>query len=123
MREELENKLVADFPDLYRGVNLKPTESLMCFGFECDDGWFDLIYKLSKDITAIDKTVMAMQVKEKFGGLRFYVGHASEEVFDLIDLAEEMSLKTCEKCGSTKGVALVGQGWVKSLCKNCQVKQ
>jgi hypothetical protein len=53
------------------------TESLMSFGFEVNDGWYDLIYELCNDLENIGKEekidILVLQVKEKFGGLRFYI--------------------------------------------------
>jgi len=43
MNKELSKKLYDDFPELYRGKDRPLTESLMCFGFECRDGWFQTL--------------------------------------------------------------------------------
>lgn len=50
MREELEKKLYNEFPLLYGGRNKPLTESLMGFGCECGDGWYDLLYELSSEL-------------------------------------------------------------------------
>ncbi|MGB8478745.1 MAG: hypothetical protein WCE63_07880, partial [Acidobacteriaceae bacterium] len=42
-----------------------------------------------------------VQVKEKFGGLRFYVEDANEVMRQRIELAELKSFKTCEACGNS----------------------
>lgn len=48
-----------------------------------------------------EKTVpVASQIKEKFGGLRFYVNGATEKHWNYITFAESMSYKTCEVCGA-----------------------
>lgn len=54
------------------------------------------------------------QVKEKFGGLRFYFQGGDEFCRGLCDMAEEWASCTCEICGE-RGTARPG-GWVKSLC-------
>ena len=41
------------------------------------------------------------QVKEKFGGLRFYVDCNDDYIDGLISLAEGMSYNTCSECGET----------------------
>lgn len=124
MKEELEDKLVRDFPNLYRQVNDTPMETCMCWGFECDDGWFELIYELSKKITLIDPEVQAMQVKEKYGGLRFYVGGVdkdlADEVFDLISEYEDKSYTICESCGTNENVTVNDSGWIYTLCDKCR---
>jgi len=116
-------KLFNDFPKLYQGRNEPLTKNLMGFGFECGDGWFDLIYKLSKDISEIDPDCVALQVKEKFGGLRFYTGPSKlDEVFDLIEKAEQESFTICECCGSKENVKTEGYSWIVTLCNNCKKK-
>lgn len=90
---------------------------------DCDEGWFDLIWKLCEDIDVIVNRESLTdfrvdQIKEKFGGLRFYVDGANKEVFDLINNAEVKSFKTCEICGK-HGSMYVGWGWFKTLCRKC----
>jgi hypothetical protein len=60
----------------------------------------------------------AAQVKEKFGTLRFYMTHATEEMFELIEAAEAESEHTCESCGEPGEIG--GQGWVSCLCEKCR---
>jgi len=47
VREELDEKLVATYPELYRDRNGDMKETLMCWGFECGDGWYQIIDTLS----------------------------------------------------------------------------
>ena len=119
MNEKLQDKIFNDFPDLYQEKDLPMTQSCMCWGFECGDGWFDIIYQLSKKISEIDPKCRAQQVKEKFGGLRFYISGGNEKIDELINLAEEESYKTCENCGSKENVSQT-DGWIKTLCENCR---
>ncbi|MHB8368101.1 MAG: hypothetical protein ACYDBP_00240 [Leptospirales bacterium] len=74
MTEENERRLASKFPELYREYRKK--DSCMGYGFTCNDGWFDLLSRLSDAIDRIARehgvTVVAKQVKEKLGGLRFY---------------------------------------------------
>ena len=113
MKDSLEEKLFTTFPNLYKQKCLTPEETCMCWGFCCDDGWYDLIYDLSKKISQIDPEVEVIQVKEKFGGLRFYVEKVSkasaEEIYNLITIAENKSLTICENCGSKEDVSNEGK--------------
>jgi hypothetical protein len=59
-------------------------------------------------------TPVAVQVKEKFGGLRFYVDGASEKHQNMIDFAEHLSETTCEVCGK-KGKRN-NEGWISTRC-------
>jgi hypothetical protein len=126
MNAEHTRYLFEKYPDLYRGRYLPITQNLMPFGFETNgDGWFKLIDQLSADITAMDKEcgteTIAVQVKEKYGGLRFYVGGGSDSIYELIDEAEELSLKTCERCGEPG--TLRGESWVYTMCERCWDKK
>jgi len=82
-------------------------------------GWHKLVIKLDKKIAKLYPDYTIDQVKEKFGGLRYYIGSVPEGVFDeiheLISEAEAQSLKTCDTCGKTgKGVAI--KGWWVTRC-------
>jgi hypothetical protein len=60
------------------------------------------------------KVPVAVQVKEKFGGLRFYVQAATKEHYNYISFAESMSYRTCESCGA-EGKTYT-DGWHRTLC-------
>lgn len=154
MREELDAKLVADYPELYRNRFGNMKETLMCWGFCVDDGWYQIIDTLSaalvgphqrakKDLefwtNHLGKTVwgtrvgtqedidraqkkfdetpcpVAVQVKEKFGTLRFYVDGATDVQYNYIEFAELMSSRTCEKCGQPGETYPIG--WHQTLCE------
>ena len=59
--------------------------------------------------------VVAIQVKEKFGGLRFYYNGGDEYIRGLTTMAEEMSYRICEVC-SDKAAPTQG-GWIRTLCE------
>jgi hypothetical protein len=59
--------------------------------------------------------VVATQVKEKYGTLRFYYNGGDEYISGAVSMAEYMSARTCEVCGSA-GKTL-GGGWIRTLCK------
>ena len=121
MNQELTKKLCEDFPQIFQDTDKPPQQSLMCFGIECDDGWFQLIYDLCTKIMELKPHdgFRASQIKEKFGTLRFYVTTASDEIWDVIEKAEDESAKICEECGSRRNVTQSG-GWVRTLCSNCR---
>lgn len=129
MRQELDEALVRDFPMLYSGRRGDPRNTLMCFGFECSDGWEPLIRELSAKLEALIGQLPegeraqynAIQVKEKFGGLRFYLSRGTDEMFDLTNEAESASYKVCEGCGAP-GTRRTG-GWIRVLCDACESKK
>lgn len=114
MEKELQEKIKNDFPDLCSEDKIP---SAFVFGFMVGNGWFDLIYNLCKDISMIAPETKIAQVKEKFGGLRFYIYSGTDEVYKLIDKAEKESFTFCERCGK-KG-RLRGGSWLKTLCDDC----
>ena len=121
MRRDLEEKLFNDFPTFFRGHDAgDANKTLMVFGFCCGDGWFDLIYNLCKNIKGIAaEEFMVVQIKEKFGGLRFYTVTANKEIFDLIQKAADDSYKICEKCGRPGILRITKTHWYKTLCDSC----
>lgn len=53
-----------------------------------------------RDVPDQVNQVVANQIKEKFGGLRFYVGGTDDYVRGAIALAESMSYSICDQCGN-----------------------
>lgn len=132
MSPEKDKQLCERYPHIFKDRSGDPKQTLMCFGFECDDGWYGIIDTLCNGINAHvnhkrqmnqdmpaeqfyeEHGVVAVQVKEKWGGLRFYVNGSDEYVDGLIAMAEGMSYRTCEVCGNP-GKTRAG-GWVRTLC-------
>lgn len=135
MREELDKKLVESYPILYKDRYADMSQTCMCWGFEHGDGWFNIVDKLSKKIEDINNLnlgfiIVADQVKEKFGTLRFYYhfestkeltneelhrnGIITKLIDDAITVAEVETEYTCEVCGH-RG-QLRDDGWIKCLC-------
>lgn len=82
--------------------------------FSVGDGWLPLVQKIIEEAINKKWNKEICQVKEKFGGLRFYINDAPREVFDIISKYEDMSYKTCEVCGQP-GIQRPG-GWIETLC-------
>lgn len=125
MHKTLQDKLFKKYPKIFRQRYYDIKESAMPWGFECSDGWYWLLDNLcSKLQWDIDKNkqpqIEATQVKEKFGGLRFYTAGETERQDGMISLAMHMSNSICEECGSTEGVEQTTQGWIRTLCKECK---
>ena len=101
------------------------------YGIECEDGWFDLIDTLCKNIQSyVDWKIKdmptedaeqfqpaALQIKSKFGGLRFYYSGGDELIAGMVRMAESMSFKICEMCGNSGSRR--GSGWIFTLCNSC----
>ena len=155
MRKELDEALCAKYPLVFKDRNEDMRHTAMCWGFECGDGWYNIIDTLCSHLTSdyrqaksryddikdklgqsnwrkdiitqevIDeakakmdeeasKVPVAVQVKEKFGGLRFYVQAATDKHYNYISFAESMSYKTCEECGAPGKTYT--DGWHMTLC-------
>jgi len=120
MNRKLEAKLVEKYPILYDQYGGDISQTCMGWGMSCGDGWFKLIDELSGKLEQY--RVVAAQVKEKFGGLRFYLESCDSEIYDivneLINNAEHKSYEICETCGSPG--SLRRGGWMTTACDKCQ---
>ena len=92
--------------------------------FEFRDGWYELIYDLGRKITdyCTDNNIelpKILQIKEKFGSLRFYYVDNTEDLYirDWVRDAEKMSEELCEVCGE-HGSLLVSNGMWYTACEN-----
>lgn len=85
-------------------------------------GWVAIVTDLC---AAIDQALGAersasfriLQIKEKFGGLRFYARPVFEEVKPLVLAAEERAYRTCEICGQP-GELRDKLAWWSTLCED-----
>lgn len=96
-------------------------------GFAVGEGWWPIIESLCANIQShtdwwnknhekhpIVEQVVVEQIKEKFGGLRFYYTGGDEKIQGMVRIAEAWADHSCEECGApgTSG----GKGWIKTLC-------
>lgn len=170
MKKELDEQLCKKYPKIFRDRHAPMTKTAMCWGFDCGDGWYNIIDKMCANISNYVKyrredrviallmnraltraikgdmstlnrlpkwaqqevltnlkdpepqffsvpkkiDVVAVQVKEKYGTLRFYIHGGNEYVDGLVQMATAMSSVTCEVCGS---VGKIRNGpWIRTLC-------
>lgn len=88
-------------------------------GFTIQDGWKGLVCDLVDRLDTHGIPYDILQIKEKFGGLRFYykAKNAPEAFQNAVMKAEADSLAICEDCGAP-GTRL-GNGWIRTLCPAC----
>src|SRR5260370_17581926 len=105
MEEALESALFQRWPAIFRGRGKPLTETLMVWGCSHGDGWYAILDALCEVLTWHAKDLgrlppEALQVKEKWAGLRFYTLGASDD-FDhgAITMAEALSFRICEVSG------------------------
>lgn len=64
------------------------------------------------------KSYRILQIKEKFGGLRWYDNGGNEEIFrSIIPKYEKLSFQTCIHCG--KPAEYISKGWISPYCEDC----
>jgi hypothetical protein len=99
-------------------------------GFACGEGWWPILESLSGQIQHhIDwkqeqkekyargegcAQVTVNQIKEKFGGLRFYYSGGDDVIDGMVRMAESWAGHSCETCGAPGKI--VGGGWLRTLC-------
>jgi hypothetical protein len=125
MKQELDEYLCKTFPKMFVNRHAPMTETAMCWGFSCDDGWFNIINHLCQNIQhhldwknkdgEVVPQVVVDQVKEKFGTLRFYYTGGDDTVDGMVRMAESMSGVTCETCGNVGESS--SSGWIRVLCE------
>lgn len=178
MNPELDKELCEKYPKIFADRHAPMSTTAMCWGFECGDGWYNIIdalccliqnhidnsietcernkeflerreAALAGDWTLFDEhilsynnvsddwikarkadlleeppewrtkitplhQVVASQVKEKFGTLRFYYNGGDDVIDGIVYMAEEMSSRTCEVCGNPGKTS--GSGWLRTTC-------
>ena len=105
-----------------RSINYIQQTNPYQYSFAVGDGWYKLIYELVHDIRINDLkkgdwVTKATQVKEKFGGLRFYVTGTSDKNWAIIRNAEQKSYAVCEETGSEVEVGTWNNGWIRTMCR------
>lgn len=138
---------------LYSDKDKSPQETCMCYGWDCEYGWYHIIAELSYKIEALNIFLgkygikcVADQVKQKFGELRFYyhiekVNHPkyrkkiqnvmcefmNSTVDEYIKNATYECFNTCEICGIDLRHRSVNKcqktGWIQYICEECAKKE
>ncbi len=105
-----ENKIIfADFYGKFKEAEVKEVLE------HISPGWHKLVRELIDQLFKLGWNGQLHQIKEKFGGLRFYIGKGSEEVHNAISVASDLSYITCETCGA-EGKVRNDLGWMLTLC-------
>jgi len=58
-----------------------------------------------------------LQIKEKYGELRWYDNGATRKVYDIIEKYTDLSSRTCIACG--KPAKWFTRGWIMPFCEEC----
>lgn len=127
--DEFEKRMHQRFPQMF---------SEPYGGFAIGEGWWLIIEELCGQIDSYTKwnntrrnkllqdnphdltipdpvtQVVVHQIKEKFGGLRFYYQGGDQRIRGMVEMAEVWAYRTCETCGAP-GRQRSG-GWLRTLC-------
>jgi hypothetical protein len=103
-------------------------------GFAVGAGWWPIIESLCANIQShidwwnknhkehpVVEQVVVEQIKEKFGGLRFYYQGGDDTVRGMVRMAEAWADASCEECGAP-GKRRTG-GWVRTLCDDHEAER
>jgi hypothetical protein len=104
--EKLKNKIV---PEYRKSI-------------EVDEGWYQLVIDCDKELTGADPKYQIYQVKEKFGGLRYYTKPSNLEDKDILKRIaaiiakyEDIASRTCSATGGPGVLMKSIGGWRKTL--------
>jgi hypothetical protein len=149
MKLELDKLLCEKYPKMMVNRNKDMKETCMCWGFECGDGWFNILDQLMsniqhhidwkekqrnwtvtfnskakpeefREVPELIPQVTLDQVKEKLGTLRFYYTGGDEYIRGMVTMAESMSGTTCETCGNVGKFR--GKSWFYTSCDEHNLK-
>ena len=106
MDSQKTNELYEKFPHLYRERTAPLESSHMAWGFQCENGWYKIIYEMSKKIDKISTEgehapAISLVSKHEDGTLYVAVSNITPPVADIVTRATEQSRLTCEFCAYT----------------------
>lgn len=124
-------KLVGKYPFLLpRDIfTYEPLEDYDYSWTELDDmpdGWRkafgeQMCEEIQQELILSDiKDYRILQIKEKFGTLRWYGSVETNRLLDVINKYEKLSRVTCIKCG--RPATKISQGWISPFCDRCAKK-
>ena len=90
---------------------------------DVDEGWYQIVVDCDKQLSAIDPQYTILQIKQKFGGLRYYFQPSSSEYNDelwekmnaIVHTYEDIAWVTCEVTGNPGVLMKSSSGWYKTL--------
>lgn len=114
--EELINLIIDHIPD-----------DLPEYMIDAPTGWLQIIADLHNELVQQDPEYRINQIKEKFGGLRFYYSPGREQgkygyLHELMEKYEALSYKTCQICAEPGAMREIN-GWYATLCNACQAEK
>jgi hypothetical protein len=123
-------QIIEKYPNIFQDYEGNPGRC----NWYAPEGWLPIIDKLCGAIqNYIDYTirytaegpikpnqVTCVQMKEKFGGLRFYTNGHDDVIEGMITMAEYLCDNACQDCGSEQDLGITS-GWISVLCRTCAI--
>lgn len=149
MNKNLEQELYNKYPIVFKDHTKPMSETAMCWGMQCGDGWHGVIDELCEILDEIRRytglSTIATTVKEKYGTLRFYVRFENDRTWKtrLLNLLlhrksrkfydydiwaksieyiiDQAEARSANTCEDCgDGGSLVTKGsWLSTLCEKC----
>jgi hypothetical protein len=92
------------------GTGWWPIIETLCANIQSHTDWWNK----NHETRPVVEQVVVEQIKEKFGGLRFYYSGGDDTVAGMVRMAEAWADIACEECGAA-GTRRSG-GWIRTLC-------
>ncbi|MCM2310332.1 MAG: hypothetical protein NDI84_02920 [Steroidobacteraceae bacterium] len=121
MNPDLDRALCERYPKIF--AKRDDRTSPLCWGIACGDGWYPLLDELCAQLQHETEAngapqVVASQVKEKNGDLRFHTRTAiSQAQQALIASARKRSLGICEICSALALERDLDLNWISTRCE------
>jgi hypothetical protein len=126
MDSQKTNELYEKFPHLYRERAAPLESSGMAWGFGCENGWYKIIYEMSKKIDKISTEgehapAISLVSRHEDGTLHVAVSNITPPVADIVTRATEQSRLTCEFCAYTPAFLRTTKGSMEGhiACGRC----
>ena len=126
MNKHNTDELYKKFPHLYRERTAPLESSKMAWGFQCEDGWYKIIYEMSRKIQKLSgegdfAPAITEVTKNTDGTLHVEARNLMPAVATVITAAQEQSKLTCELCSYSpaflRGAGVVQEGHI--ACGRC----
>lgn len=131
-RDEYDKYMCKTYPDFFKDRNKPMNVTCMCWGFDIGKGWYSTLDEVCRKLTEIKKVsgidFAFDQIKEKYGGGRFYF-HASkvnEKNETWYNIAESIVSQAeldvdciCADCAESYYEKIIIGGWFYDICPKC----
>lgn len=125
------NYLIERYPKIFVDYEGNPER----VNWYCPVGWIDIVDNalgiMQQHIDSVNnwairkseaykliEQVTCTQIKEKFGGLRFYYEGGDDFCVGIVRFIENHSYNICESCGTNQDIGYT-EGWISTVCRKC----